>query len=64
MEYTVTDIKYDTDGEKVKLPKRLKIDVPDEITDHAEIAEHISEEISNITGYCHEGYCVTPELNY
>ena len=25
MEYEVTDIKYDTDGEGVKLPKTLKI---------------------------------------
>jgi len=64
MLYTVTNIKYDTDGEKVKLPKKLNINVPDDITDHQEINEYISEEISNVTGYCHEGYCVTPELKY
>lgn len=62
MEYEVTDIKYDTDGEKIKLPKTLKIIVPSEITDPNEILEYIENEISNRTGFCHEGFCTTPEI--
>ncbi len=64
MKYTVTDIDYDTDGEKVDLPKELIIDVPDDITDEYEINEFISDEISNQTGWCHSGFSTNPEINY
>ena len=62
MIYKVTNIDYDTDGENVELPESLDITVPDEIEDHYEINEFISDEISNQTGFCHNGYSVTPEL--
>jgi len=62
MEYIVTNIQYDTDSHKPKLPKELKVIVPDNIQDYEEIAEYISDEISNITGYCHFGFATTPEI--
>jgi len=62
MEYTVTDIKYDTDGEQIDLPKTLTITVPEEITEGYDIDEYISNEISNITGFCHKGFSITPEI--
>lgn len=61
MIYTVTNIKYDTDGQKVKLPKTLKIDVPNDITDPNEISDFVSDEISNVTGFCHFGFVLNPE---
>lgn len=53
---TVSDIIYDTDGQKVKLPKTLEIEIPDDFTDKDEIENFISDEISNITGFCHKGF--------
>jgi len=64
MEYTVTDIIYDTDGEDVDLPTELKINVPDELEDGYEINEFISDEISNITGFCHKGFSTNPTIEY
>ena len=54
--YTATHIKYDTDGEVVELPEKLEIEVPNDITDIDDIEEYISDEISNITGFCHFGF--------
>ncbi len=62
MKYLVTKIDYDTDGVKVKLPKKLVIEVPNDIEDKDEKIEFISDEISNITGFCHKGFEVTPEI--
>jgi hypothetical protein len=64
MEFEVTKIKYDTDGVKVKLPKKMNIVVPDDVMSegYEAIEQHISDEISNRTGYCHLGYCTTPEI--
>lgn len=61
-EFVITDIKYDTDGEKVDLPNELKVSVPDELESYEEIEEFISDEISNITGFCHYGFSTTPEI--
>ncbi len=54
--YIVTNIKYDTDGVKIKLPKELTVIVPEDITDEDDIVEFISEDISKQTGFCHEGF--------
>jgi hypothetical protein len=62
MIYEVSDIKYDTDGEEVDLPKTLTITVPDDIVDEVEMEEYISDEISNITGFCHKGFTTDPEI--
>ena len=60
--YLVTDIDYDKDGARVKLPKELSINVPDDLRTYDEIEQYISDEISNITGFCHKGFCTTPEI--
>jgi len=62
MKYTVTNIDYDTDGEEVDLPKELVIDIPNEDFvkyTAEEIDEFISDEISNITGFCHNGFSMS-----
>lgn len=59
--YTVTNIEWDTDGEQIELPITLNVNVPSDMpTD--EIDDFISDEISNMTGYCHKGFAAT-ELN-
>lgn len=63
--FTVTNIKYDTDGQSAKklgLPKKMEIKVPADLTIYEEIEDYISDEISNRTGYCHEGFATTPEI--
>ncbi len=59
--HVVYNIKYDTDGVKVKLPDRLEIELPDDITDPDEIAEELSNAISDITGFCHFGFMIEGE---
>jgi hypothetical protein len=62
MQYEITDIKYDTDGEEVDLPKTLTIDVPSGLMDVEEVLDYISDEISNQTGFCHFGFKTIPEI--
>ena len=61
MTYEVTNIKYDTDGEKVKLPDTLFIDLPED-TQPDEVEDLLCDEISNITGFCHFGFTFTPKV--
>jgi uncharacterized protein YdeI (YjbR/CyaY-like superfamily) len=58
MKKTVYSIKYDTDGEKVELPTELEIEVPDYLTDKQDIEDHLSNEISFITGFCHYSFLI------
>jgi hypothetical protein len=51
----VTNVKYDTDGEKVDLPSTLKIKIPVDL-DEEEIDEFVSDKISELTGFCHKGF--------
>lgn len=63
--FTVTNIKYDTDGQSAKklgLPKEMEIEVPENVEGYEEIEEFISDEISNRTGFCHLGFNTTPEI--
>jgi len=63
MKYKVTNIEYDTDGEDVDLPEELTITVENsEELEHEEIVEYISDEISNQTGVCHNGFSIDPEI--
>ena len=64
MNYKVTNIKYDTDGENVSLPTELNIEVPTNLEDGHEVEEFISDEISNQTGFCHKGFTTSPEIEY
>jgi hypothetical protein len=59
IKYLATDIQYDTDGEEIDLPKELEIEVPTEFETEDEIIDYISDEISNITGFCHKGFSTT-----
>ena len=56
----VSDIEYDLEKEDlelgVDLPKSLEIEVSSDLEDEYEIEEFISDEISNITGFCHKGF--------
>ena len=58
MIYVATNIEWDTDGEDIDLPNTLEIDVPDS-TDAEDIDEYISDELSNITGFCYFGFSLT-----
>ena len=60
MKVTVYKIKYDTDGARVKLPKKLEIEVPTDLTDQGEILDYLCDQISNITGFCHNGFAIKP----
>jgi hypothetical protein len=59
--FIVYNIKYDTDGAKINLPKKLEIEVSDNITDMEDIEQILSDEISNITGFCHFGFLIEGE---
>lgn len=58
--YLVNGISYDTDGENVDLPKSLEIELPSTIINEEEIESKLSDEISNITGFCHFGFTYKP----
>ena len=58
MKKTVYNIEYDTDGEVVELPTELEIEVPDDLKDEVDIEEYLSDEISNVTGFCHLGFLI------
>lgn len=55
MNATVTDIKWDTDGEKVDLPQSIIVPIPEDIEED-EIEEYVSDEITKTTGFCHKGF--------
>ena len=50
MSRTAVDIIWDTDGIPTDLPRAINI--PEEITDENEISDYISD----LTGYCHQGF--------
>jgi hypothetical protein len=55
--YKITDIKYDTDGEEIKsLPLNIEVEIDETDKDLGEIEEELSDAISNITGFCHDGF--------
>lgn len=56
MKIKVSNIKYDTDGLKVKLPKALTFILKEEAISHNEIEDIISDKISDKTGFCHLGF--------
>lgn len=52
MRFKVTNIQYDTDGEMIPLPPELVID----LADHEYVEDELSEVISDLTGFCHNGF--------
>lgn len=53
------NILWDTDGEDIDLP--TEIEIPDDIDLDDEDA--ISDYISDLTGFCHNGFDLDPEPN-
>jgi hypothetical protein len=62
MRVVVSDIQYDSDGVQ-GLPPQLQMNIPESILTQEEAEEFVSDEISNITGFCHLGFTCTPELS-
>lgn len=52
MKIKVFDIKWDTDGEDIPLPEEFTF----ELEDHEDIEEFMSDTITEITGFCHNGF--------
>ena len=61
MIYKIDNIIYDTEDAS-DLPKTLEIEVDEEMDNYDKI-EFISDEISNLTGFCHEGFSTTPNID-
>ena len=60
MKVEVFNIVWDTDGEDVDLPTEMEIEVnEDEVQGQDEIVDFVSEEITNITGYCHSAFNIS-----
>jgi hypothetical protein len=61
---TVTDIMWDTDGEKVDgLPVQILIEIPASIKRRDDAEEYVSDKVSEVSGFCHDGFSCTPELS-
>lgn len=58
MEYIVSDIIYDTEGEDVDLPKEIKIEVPDTCKTKSDRIDFIGNYITETTGFCHFGFTI------
>ena len=56
MEYIVTHIQWDCEGETVSLPKEMTVDVPKSIIGQQRTIDYISDKITEITNYCHFGF--------
>ncbi len=64
--YVVTDIDWDAPKSVSKaLPKEITVVIPDDedLDGYMEIQEYISDKITELTGYCHNGFATTPEIN-
>ena len=61
---TVTDIVWDTDDEEVDdLPEQITIEIPASIKSRDEAEEYVSDKVSEVSGFCHDGFSCTPELS-
>ena len=56
MKAIVSNVQFDTDEEEVDLPIEFEIEIPSDIVEEEEIDDYVSDEISNITGFCHFGF--------
>ena len=60
--YICTNIEWDTDGDTDildTLPQRIVIEVPVDLTGD-EIEDHLSDTLSDETGWCHYGFDFQP----
>lgn len=60
--YLVYNILWETDGENVKLPQTIEVSIPNELNERWELEDCISNKISDITGYLHNGFSTNPSL--
>lgn len=51
------NIKWDVDSEEELEFLPTEIDIPEELADE-EYEEEISDYLSDVTGYCHKGFCL------
>ena len=56
--YTVYNINWDTDRQKICLPNIMRICVPEWVDD---VEEYLSDHISDETGYLHNGFLYEKE---
>ena len=55
---------WDTDGEKVDgLPVQILIEIPTSIKNRDDAEEYVSDKVSEVSGFCHDGFSCTPELS-
>jgi hypothetical protein len=59
----ITDILWDTEtkAELKILPKKVELELPE--MDEEDIADYISDELSDTYGYCHNGFAYEIENN-
>jgi len=60
MKYRVFNIKWDIDDGEASTPAEMFVDVPAEEMAADDIEQYLTDEISNITGWCHNGYEFEP----
>ena len=64
--FNITNIIFDADSpeelEGVSTELTIEVDTS-QFENDVELEEYISDEISNQTGFCHAGYCVSPEIS-
>ena len=61
---SVTDIVWDTDGEKVDgLPEQVSVKIPASIKNRDEAEEYISDKLCKVSGFCHDGFTCNPNLS-
>lgn len=51
--FECSEIEWDTDDQILDLPRKLKVEINNDIDD---IEESLSDQLTNITGFCHKGF--------
>jgi len=51
---TAYNIRWDTDGEEIDLPRTVHVEL--EAEDDEELEDLVSDELSDRTGFCHFGF--------
>lgn len=49
------NIKWDTDGQKVKLAKEVEVEVEDGLSE-SDLEDVLPSALSDATGWCHKGF--------
>lgn len=69
LKVTLTDIVYDLDNgdgdelvETNELPSTIEVTLPESIDNYEDAIDFLSEYITDETGFCHNGFSETPDL--